>query len=301
MQQNSREKDSIQNTITNWPSNYSENQQVNNIWKALPGFITWTIWKERNRRIFQNEYRNTEHSRITLTQNICQLILIKCKADPTIQASVEHQRILNAFNLYNEQCQDSHTVQENISTAPKGWTQPPEGFMKLNFDGASRGNPGPTGIGGIIRNQAGKIIHIYSKALGEGTNNEIEFAAMEKGIKILQRKQAGNAVIEGDSEIAIAVARKIYEGTPASKVTKHWRLAMVTESIGKLLGGMKGLIFQAIRRNANSIADHLANYGIDHPNDMLDNYWHQVELHQLKGKCLQLSRADLLAAEKAGR
>lgn len=157
--------------------------------------------------------------------------------------------------------------------SPKGWTRPPVRFLKLNFDGASKGNPGSVGIGGIIRDHSGKILHIYSKALGEATNNEMEFAAMEKGLKILLRNQTENAVIEGDSEIAIAVARKIYGGTPISKVTKHWRLSMVTEGIGKMLKDMKGLTFQAIRRNANAVADHLANYGISHPTKMVDNCW----------------------------
>jgi len=40
-------------------------------------------------------------------------------------------------------------------------------------------------MGGIIQNREGEILHIYSKALGEGTNNEMEFAAMEKGLKNL--------------------------------------------------------------------------------------------------------------------
>jgi len=89
MHQTSRDRESIQNTIMNWPSKYSNNSKINSIWKVMPGFITWTIWKERNRRIFQNEHRNTEHSQITLTQNIHQLILVKCKADPDNQASAE--------------------------------------------------------------------------------------------------------------------------------------------------------------------------------------------------------------------
>ena len=103
MQQTNRDRDSIRNTIMNWPSEYSNNLRINSIWKVLPGFITWTIWKERNRRIFQNEHRNIEHSQITLTQNIRQLILVKCRVDPDNQASAEDQRILNAFNLINEQ------------------------------------------------------------------------------------------------------------------------------------------------------------------------------------------------------
>lgn len=56
----------------------------------------------------------------------------------------------------------------------------------MNFDGASRGNPGKTGIGGVIRNKAGEIVHIYCRALGESTNNEAEFAALEQVLKILR-------------------------------------------------------------------------------------------------------------------
>jgi len=127
----------------------------------------------------------------------------------------------------------------------------------------------------------------------------MEFAAMEKGLTILQRNQAENAVIEGDSEVAILVTRKIYGGTPASKATKHWRLAMVTESIGKLLGKMKGLVFQSVRRQANSVVDNLANHGIENPNGTVDSCWHQVESNQLKERCSHLARLDLVAADKA--
>ena len=31
------------------------------------------------------------------------------------------------------------------------WLPPPEGFLKVNTDGSSRGNPGSAGIGGIGR------------------------------------------------------------------------------------------------------------------------------------------------------
>lgn len=64
---------------------------------------------------------------------------------------------------------------------------------------------------------------------------------------------------------------------------------------------MKGLIFQAVRRNANSVADHLANHGIEHPNVMWDSCWQHVNNQQLKGKCLQLSRLDMLTVEEFDR
>ena len=38
------------------------------------------------------------------------------------------------------------------------WTPPPPDWHKLNFDGASRGNPGQSGIGCIINNEKGEWI-----------------------------------------------------------------------------------------------------------------------------------------------
>eukprot|EP00253_Pinus_taeda_P028496 PITA_28496 len=62
MQQSNKDRNSIQNTITQWQGDFSNNLRVNNIWRIIPGFITWTIWKEWNRHIFQNEQRNLEFS-----------------------------------------------------------------------------------------------------------------------------------------------------------------------------------------------------------------------------------------------
>lgn len=149
------------------------------------------------------------------------------------------------------------------------------------------------GIKGSIRNNAGEILHIYSKALGEGTNNEMEFSAMEQGLKILRDAQVGTTVVEGDSNLEITAGRKLYGGAKASKVTKHWRLSKVTENIAGMLGEMKGLIFQVVRRKANMVADHLVNYGIEHPNTMWDRCWQNVDYPELKEKCTHLSRQDL--------
>ena len=38
------------------------------------------------------------------------------------------------------------------------WLPPPEGFLKVNMDGSSRGNPGSAGIGGIGRDYFESVI-----------------------------------------------------------------------------------------------------------------------------------------------
>jgi hypothetical protein len=40
----------------------------------------------------------------------------------------------------------------------RNWKLPPEGSLKINFDGALKGNPGQTGMGGVIRDNQGRII-----------------------------------------------------------------------------------------------------------------------------------------------
>ena len=41
-------------------------------------------------------------------------------------------------------------------------------------DGGSRGNPGPSALGVVIKNANGETIKGYGEYLGEGTNNEAE-------------------------------------------------------------------------------------------------------------------------------
>eukprot|EP00253_Pinus_taeda_P024433 PITA_24433 len=65
-----RQLDSIQNTILNWRTNFLGTQRVNSIWKSVPGFLLWSIWKERNRRIFQDEYRNINFKKDSIISNI---------------------------------------------------------------------------------------------------------------------------------------------------------------------------------------------------------------------------------------
>lgn len=78
----------------------------------------------------------------------------------------------------------SSNHQQQQSTNVNTWIPPPTGFLKINFDGASRGNLGLAGIGGVLRDNRGEIQHIYSQSLGEGSNNEMEFAVLQQGLRI---------------------------------------------------------------------------------------------------------------------
>ena len=57
--------------------------------------------------------------------------------------------------------------------------KPQLGFQKLNYDGASKGNPGQGGAGGIFWNSQGSVCIIYTMELGFSTNNEVELMAIK--------------------------------------------------------------------------------------------------------------------------
>jgi ribonuclease HI len=86
---------------------------------------------------------------------------------------------------------------------------PLAGSLKLNFDGASKGNLGMTGMGGVIRDSYGNIIWLYVGILGNSTNNAMEFRALETNLEILSCKRMKNTIMEGDSMLVINTVKRL--------------------------------------------------------------------------------------------
>jgi len=78
----------------------------------------------------------------------------KEKFQPTDQDS----RILEFFHLkeWSNNIPMGHDPQLHIGA--RNWTTPMSGFLKLNFNGAEKGNLGVAGTGGVIRDSSGNII-----------------------------------------------------------------------------------------------------------------------------------------------
>ena len=61
-------------------------------------------------------------------------------------------------------------------------------------DGGARGNPGPAGIGGALFNEAGVLIGEVSQYIGETTNNQAEYQALEATLR--QGKEMGGKEVK---------------------------------------------------------------------------------------------------------
>ena len=57
------------------------------------------------------------------------------------------------------------------------WRAPPRGWIKGNFDGAAKGNPGKVGCGGIIRDHVGNTIDAIAIPIGISTSHRAEATA----------------------------------------------------------------------------------------------------------------------------
>lgn len=134
----------------------------------------WDVRKEHNKRIVHNTH---------LTWKLIWVRICKCIRDSIyllrwdaedFKCEPQECPLLEAwiFNLRPTLPTPSSSGLQMSS--PSLWCTPPSGFIKLKFNGASKGNPGPAGCGGVFKNSLGIILYIYIGSLGHECNNTTE-------------------------------------------------------------------------------------------------------------------------------
>ena len=127
--------------------------------------------------------------------------------------------------------------------------------VTLYTDGASRGNPGASGIGVVILEGRKKIKEL-SKYIGETTNNIAEYNALILGLEEALALGAGEVLVKLDSEL---VARQL---NGEYKVKDAEMKKMFERTIG-VLKNFRRFEIQHIERAKNKEADKLANRAIN--------------------------------------
>ncbi|OMO53991.1 reverse transcriptase [Corchorus capsularis] len=86
------------------------------------------------------------------------------------------------------------------------WSKPLKGCLKFNVDGSAYGKPGPAGIGGILRDEAGNSLVVFSKSIGVADSNYAEFVAIREAFIIFSASKWCDShflIVESDSENAV--------------------------------------------------------------------------------------------------
>ncbi|XP_059075378.1 uncharacterized protein LOC131875314 [Cryptomeria japonica] len=156
------------------------------VWFVGPIFLLWQIWLERNRRIFHGERRLVQQIWQRVLGMINETVAAKCVVDfPLGKRDTELVERLGTTgsSLVLTKAKRRRCEKQKVDRVGR-WQLPPQGILKINTDGSSRGNPGPAGIGGIGRDVMGSVIFIFSLYEGIQTINLVEglaiLAALEK-------------------------------------------------------------------------------------------------------------------------
>ena len=126
----------------------------------------------------------------------------------------------------------------------------------LYCDGASRGNPGPSGAGVLILDKDGEGIFELSRFLDHGTNNEAEYKALIRGLTAAADIGIKRLQIFLDSELVVNQLLGTY------KVRNPRLLQLFEEAMSGLRLFDEYAIFH-VGRELNQEADRLANEAID--------------------------------------
>ncbi len=126
----------------------------------------------------------------------------------------------------------------------------------LQFDGASRGNPGHCSCGYVIyKNDI--IINETSLYLEKhNTNNFAEYMGLIHGINNALNLNIKNLHIEGDSLLVLNQVQGIWKVKCDNLKEKHKKATEVLKNFDVVT-------YQHIPRNKNKLADSLANKALD--------------------------------------
>ena len=128
--------------------------------------------------------------------------------------------------------------------------------VTINVDGASRGNPGPAGIGYCIHDESGKIIERKGEFIGFATSRMAEYYAMKKGIERALELGFKAVHFVSDSLMVVNQLNGIFK-------VKNQDILPVYQDIQKKLNEFEAVSFTHVPRNQNSAADSEANSAID--------------------------------------
>ena len=124
------------------------------------------------------------------------------------------------------------------------------------IDGASRGNPGPAGVGVAFVDEKGTVVHTLQKYLGETTNNVAEYLALVYALQEAQRQGWQRLTVRTDSEL---LARQIN----GQYKVRDQTLRLLHDLALHAMQGFQQLSIEHVGREQNREADRLAGEAVD--------------------------------------
>lgn len=126
--------------------------------------------------------------------------------------------------------------------------------IKINIDGASKGNPGPSSIGIVFQNNKETIKEV-SEYIGNQTNNFAEYTALIRALEISLECGFHNIEVKSDSELVVKQINKVYK-------VKDADIKELFDKVNALREKLSSFKITHVPREENLKADKLANQAL---------------------------------------
>ncbi|KNA25835.1 hypothetical protein SOVF_002890 [Spinacia oleracea] len=150
-----------------------------------------------------------------------------------------------------------HNPQKKISELknymePQQVVVPASQSCTIEFDGASKGNPGLAGAGAVLRATDGSQVWLLREGVGIATNNVAEYRSVILGLKTALQKGFKHVKVRGDS---LLVCNQIQ----GKWRTKNENMANLCKEALQLKNQFLSFTIEQVPREFNSAADAQAN------------------------------------------
>jgi len=129
-------------------------------------------------------------------------------------------------------------------------------YLKIYFDGGSRGNPGPSAVGAVIFDDRGNKLEEMSAYIGKYTNNIAEYMALDKVLDLAEKYNIKKIMLFTDSELLSKQIKKIWK-------IKDENILKVYLKVSEKLARYDLVDLRLIPREQNKEADRLVNKALD--------------------------------------
>ena len=127
----------------------------------------------------------------------------------------------------------------------------------VEADGGSRGNPGPSGYGAVVRDAVtGEVLAERAAGIGSATNNVAEYGGLIAGLQAALELDPSEVEVRLDSKLLV-------EQMSGRWKVKHPAMKPLAAEAAALVRRLPRVRFSWIPRAQNSHADRLANEAMD--------------------------------------
>jgi probable phosphoglycerate mutase len=127
----------------------------------------------------------------------------------------------------------------------------------IEADGGSRGNPGPSGYGAVVRDaDTGEVLREVAGGIGIASNNVAEYRGLIAGLEAAVELGATDVEVRMDSKLVVMQMSNVWK-------VKHPDMIQLAKQAAGVLRQIPHTEFHHIPRARNFEADRLANEAMD--------------------------------------